>query len=255
MKLMPRTKALPVTAGAATVATALILFGSLEIPWTDPAEAIPPTKHHHHSHAGLTWPPQPRGISNVVIHSSMKDEENDRTIRKARMDHLEQKAKRAVFGLGNRTTRITLINKDEKTDKDDRNIKVSRRRIRIPVRWSTRWPFSVMIGMRRSKWDSMRIERMGTSKFTPASEYQPEVSDEEVAEAAQLARNYFVRQGFKRIAGLRAYGILAYKPDGNGFYDTRVIYVSFHKHDDAPPQLMAWVDLTNQRILQVREEL
>ena len=252
MKFTPITKALPVTAGAVTVATVLILFGSLEIPGTDPAEAIPPTKHRH-NHEGLSWPPQPRGIANVVIHSSVKEEENDRTSKKVRMDHLEQKAKRAVFGLGNRTTRITLINKDEKTDKDDRNghekeDKNTGKVVSQMAFFSHDRNAAVEVGFDAD-------ERIGDVKFIPPSEYQPEVSDEEVAEAAQLARNYFIRQGFKRIAGLRAYGILAYKPDGNGFYDTRVIYVSFHKHDDAPPQLMAWVDLTNQQVLQIREEL
>jgi hypothetical protein len=98
-------------------------------------------------------------------------------------------------------------------------------------------------------------EKIKTVTFTPARDYQPEITDEEIKEAADLARKYFIRQGFKRIAGLQAYGILAYKPEGTGFFETRVIYVSFHKHDDAPPQLIAWVDLTNQQILQVREEL
>jgi len=96
-----------------------------------------------------------------------------------------------------------------------------------------------------------QIAQVGT---TPAEQYQPEITVEEIDEAAQIARAYFRRHGQKRIAKLKAYGLLAYKPEGLGFFDARVLYISFHKHDDAPPELMAWVDLTNQRVLKAREE-
>ncbi|MEO8445826.1 MAG: hypothetical protein ABI567_12535, partial [Gammaproteobacteria bacterium] len=90
-------------------------------------------------------------------------------------------------------------------------------------------------------------------KIAPA-EYQPDITDGEVTDAADLARQYFISRGKARVADLKAYGILAYLPTGKGFYPTRVIYVSFHPNDDAPPDCAAWVDLTNRLVLRTREE-
>lgn len=244
MKRPPSTKAFFITIGTAAVAMVLVLLGSQELPWTDPAQAVPPSEHRH-GHEGLTWPPQPQGITNVVIHSDGKKDERDRAIKEARMDRLEQKASRAVLGLGNRFTPITV---DDKDDKEDNDAKHERKAVSQLVLFSHDAKATVEVGFDAE-------EEIQTVEFTPARDYQPEITDEEIKEAANLARAYFIRQGFKRIAGLRPYGILAYKPEGKGFFDTRVIYVSFHKHDDAPPQLMAWVDLTSQQILAVREEL
>ena len=222
-------------------ATALTgVSGSQEIPSRNPTEAVAPLGHQH-NHEGLTWPPQPRGITNVVIHSNVEQEKEGRGIKRARMDRLEQIAKtepRANQALGNKFTRITVIDKEDK-----KNGKVVSR----------------MVFFSRDKNATVEVEfddkeKMQAVTSMPAWEYQPEITDEEVTEAAELARTYFLNQGLVKIAGLKAYGILAYKPKGIGFFDTRVIYVSFHKHDDAPPELAAWVDLTNQVILKTREE-
>ncbi len=249
MKRPPSTKAFFITIGTAAVAMVLVLLGSQELPWTDhaQAQAVPPSTHRHNQE-GLTWPPQPRGIGNVAVHSDIAEEEHDRRIKKARMDRLEQKAKadtRVVYGLGNRFTRVTVLDQDNKEDQDDKQ--------RAPV-------VSQLVFFSHEKNATVEVgfdaqEKLEAVTVIPAADYQPEITDEEIKDAAALARNYFLSQGFKRIAGLRPYGILAYKPEGKGFYDTRVLYISFHKHDDAPPQLAAWVDLTNQRILEVREEL
>lgn len=243
MRLRLTTKTLMITTGTVVAGTALILLGSQELPWTNQAEAGP--RHsHNHSHEGVTWPPQPRGISNVVLHSNVTEEVFDRARKRTRMDRLEQKTRadmRAVYGLGNRFTRVAVVDQDDKEDTDE--TVVSRL-----VYFSHEKNATVEVGFDAD-------EKLETVTVTPAKDYQPEITDEEIKDAEKLARKYFIRHGFKRIAGLRAYGILAYKPEGTGFYDTRVIYVSFQKDDDAPPQLMAWVDLTNQQILEVREEL
>ncbi len=174
----------------------------------------------------------------------MTEEVFDRVRKRTRMDRLEQKTRadmRAVYGLGNRFTRVAVVDQDDKEDTDE--TVVSRL-----VYFSHEKNATVEVGFDAD-------EKLETVTITPAKDYQPEITDEEIKDAEKLARKYFIRHGFKRITGLRAYGILAYKPEGTGFYDTRVIYVSFQKDDDAPPQLMAWVDLTNQQILEVREEL
>ena len=254
MRLPSMTKTLKFTTGTVAVGAALILVGSQELPWTNQAEAGP--RHsHNHSHEGLSWPPQPRGIANVVIHSDAKEEENERRIKKSRIDRREQMVERRILGLGNRYARITEIEKEDKKEdkeddreKNDQEERNTRKVVNQVVFFSHDRNATVEVGFDAED----NIEAVTS---TPANEYQPEITEEEIEAAQKLARKYFISQGFKRIAGLRAYGILAYKPEGNGFFDTRVIYISFHKHDDAPPQLAAWVDLTNRRILQVREEL
>src|SRR5438874_10504311 len=181
-------------------------------------EAVAPPAHGH-NHEGMTWPPQPRGITNVVVHSSVEQEKIGRTIERARLDRLERKAKthpEANRALGNRFTRIALIEKDDKT-----NGKV----------------VSQMVYFSRDKNATVEVQfdndEIQAVKSVPAWQYQPEITDEEIAEAAQLARTHFLNQGLAKIADLKAYGILAYKPNkpkGGGFFDTRVLYVSFHQH-------------------------
>jgi hypothetical protein len=45
---------------------------------------------------------------------------------------------------------------------------------------------------------------------------------------------------------------LAYRPEGNGFYDTRVIYISFHLDSSSVPEFVAWVDLTSQKVMKAQ---
>ena len=194
---------------------------------------------HMHGHEGLTWPPQPRGITNSVIHSNLAQENIDRGKHKIRMDDLERIVKAdagAKRSLGVKHTRITLIDKVDKHNGKVVNHLVYFNRDRNET---------VEIEFQNKK-----IQKVSTK---PASEYQPEITDEEITEAAELARAHFLNQGHAKVAGLKAFGILAYTPEGVGF-DSRVLYISFHEHDDAPPQLMAWVDLTNQLIIKAREE-
>ena len=212
---------------------------SQQIPSADPSGAVA-SPGHRHSHEGLTWPPQPRGSTNVVVRSNIAEENKGRALRKERMDRLEAKAKttpEAKRALGKRFTRITVIDGE---DKETRKV------IRQLVLFSREHNATVEVEFDKD-------EKVQAVNSIPAQEYQPEITDEETQEATALARSYFRSQGF-RIDGLKAYGILAYKPQGVGFFDSRVLYVSFHKHDDAPPELSAWVDLTNQLILQTLGE-
>lgn len=88
----------------------------------------------------------------------------------------------------------------------------------------------------------------------PATDYQPDVTDDEIGQAEAIARNYFKDRGASRVSKLAGYGILAYQPEGKGFYPVRVIYISFHENRDAPPEFSAWVDLSNQQVMRAREE-
>jgi len=245
-------KTLILTTGAVAVGAVLALLGSQELPWINSAEAVPSAGHrhsHNHPHDGLTWPPTPRGLVNATLYSNVAEENQGHARKQARLDRLEYKAKgdvRAIHGWGNHYTHVAIIDQDD--EKDDRDVKGQPTVVSRLVSFSHDKNATVEVGFDAD-------ERIVTVSTTPAKDYQPEITDEEVKEAEQLARTYFKKQKSKRLAGLQAFGILAYKPEGTGFYDTRVVYVSFHKDNDSPPELMAWVDLTNQRILHIREEL
>lgn len=86
-------------------------------------------------------------------------------------------------------------------------------------------------------------------KSIPASVYQPEPTNSEKQMAIDLARAYFVNQGFDRVQQLQGFVIQAYQPTGNsGFYENRVLYVTFHERIDERPEFVAWVDLTHETI-------
>ena len=58
----------------------------------DPFGAVA-SSGHRHSHEGLTWPPQPRASTNVVVRSNIAEEKKGRALEKDRIDRLEAKAK------------------------------------------------------------------------------------------------------------------------------------------------------------------
>ena len=237
MKIAQTTTMFMVLSIAAMVFTDF--SASQQTPSADPSGAVA-SPGHRHSHEGLTWPPQPRGITNVVVRSNIAEEKKDRALEKARIDRLETKAKttpEAKRALGKQSTPITVI------DSEDKETRTVNRQL---VFFSREHNATVEVEFDKN-------EKVQAVNSIPAQEYQPEITDEEIKEATALARSYFRSQGF-RIAGLKAYGILAYKPEGVGFFDSRVLYISFHKGDDDPPELSAWVDLTNQRILQTLGE-
>ena len=80
-----------------------------------------------------------------------------------------------------------------------------------------------------------------------AAEFQPPLEPSEEAEAVQLARAHWQTEGDARIDQLEGFGILAFEPDGT-YYDTRMVYISFHTDVDARPELITWVDLSNGSI-------
>jgi hypothetical protein len=195
---------------------------------------------HVHDHGNLTWPPQPKNITNVVPLSQPGDEGPATTVQKLRADLLERVAL-ARSGLrkalGARYSRAALI---EDTDKSG---------AAVPAR---------LVYFSHSKNATVEVtldgQKVRSVKTVAASEYQPEITDAETAEAASIARAHFKSLGQDRVTQLQAFGILAYQPTGSGFYPTRVVYVSFHVDSDAPPEYVAWVDLTGQRVLRSRQE-
>lgn len=190
---------------------------------------------------GQTWPPQPQGASEIVDKSDRQYNERERAHRDQRFQQLESRfgqdaAMREMRG--RRLTRLGIVEIDDKERGS-----VSERRYQY---------FDRAANVTRTV-----IEPVGGParvESTPASVYQPEITPDEVRDAVALARSHFARQGQARVAGLLGYGIQAYKPTGSGFYNGRVVYVSFHAASDADPEYVAWVDLSHDKVLAARKE-
>lgn len=78
-------------------------------------------------------------------------------------------------------------------------------------------------------------------------DFQPELSHDEKLAAVDIARSHWESKGDARIDGLQGYSILAFQP-GGAYYDTRMVYVSFHIDEDSRPELLAWVNLATGEI-------
>lgn len=195
---------------------------------------------HVHDHADKAWPPEPENAGNVIDYSKSGEDEGRHRKRKQKFDDLERNYyQRADIkdALGQKYTRVAFIEDEDK----HRGIKQQR---------------YTYFSRDKNKTVEIAADDSGVKavKSIPANEYQPEITEEEITEATQLARAYFLSKGLDRVTSLKGYGIMAYSPVGKGFYDNRVIYISFHSAADAPPEFMAWVDLTNGKIIKSREE-
>lgn len=191
--------------------------------------------------ADLGWPPTPPGATDIRDYSDVSDESRRRLRRDQLFNDLEGRFARAPALrplIGKRLTRLSI---DEPADKD--SVASSVRRFRY---------FD-----RQANATLTVTERLGGRvdvTSTPAAQYQPDITDEETHEAVALARAHFAAQGIARVNALQGFGIQAYKPTGTGFYDGRVIYVSFHVDSDSNPEYVALVDLTRQQIMSSRKE-
>ena len=196
---------------------------------------------HVHDHADQTWPPQPRGLRNAVSLSTPGSAERAADLQRRKVTERERVALarpdvRTL--LGRRYTRPDLV---ESGGKDATEASISRL-----VYFSFEHNATVEVTLDRATVRSVRQ--------IPATEYQPDVTDGEIAEAEGIARAYYYARGVQRVAVLEANGLLAYRAEGKGFYPTRVIYVTFRATDESAPEFCAWVDLTTRRVLRTREE-
>ena len=222
---------------------ALILASQIVQSHNNTGEVVVPQEHptgHVHDHADQTWPPQPRGATGIVNFSKPGVEQERRQKLQQRFADLEQRAAaRPDFkqALGQRFRRIAVVDQDDKAG-------ISQGNRFIYFSYDKNATVEMLF-------DGAALRSV---KSIPASDYQPEITEEEIAEATELARKYFLGLGITRVQQLKGYGILAYRPEGKGFYEGRVIYISFHVGDDTPPEFAAWVDLTSQAVLRYREE-
>jgi len=85
----------------------------------------------------------------------------------------------------------------------------------------------------------------------PAAEGQPAFSDEEHARAIQLATEHWRAEIGARVDDLVAFSIPELREDGT-VHDVRMAYVTMHADARAVPELLTWVDLTNEEIVNAR---
>lgn len=225
------------------IAIAAMLLAAMPDARSHPTEVVI-TRPHASGHVGAgadqSWPPQPRGITSVVNRVAAVQGDSRGAGAQRGFGEVEQRVRGrsdVSAALGEQFTRIS------QTDMHDKGGGRPTSRLTYFSRSSNTTVEMVSDGV-----DLLSL------KSVPAAQYQPEIVDEESAEAIALARAHFMNLGRSRAAGLKGYAILAYRPDGKGFYDSRVLYVSFHARADAPPQFSAWVDLSSQSILKIREE-
>ena len=236
---------IPFTRTTITALSTLVLTSSAILVFSDAGSGLLDVPHNHptahvHDHADQTWPPQPPGRTNVIDRSDTGMEKRRQGKKHSQFSQFEQEVHPGSplwRALGKRFRRITVTDDKEKDGRPRPNV------------------FTYF-----SQDNNQTVEvifdgaAVKSIKSIPASEYQPEIIDEEIDEAVKIARAHFLSLGLARVQQLKGFGILAYRPEGKGFYDTRVIYISFHANEDAPPEMVAWVDLTSQTVLNAREE-
>jgi len=86
-----------------------------------------------------------------------------------------------------------------------------------------------------------------------AADRQPPLGEMEKSLAIEIARQYWIERDEPRVTQLEGYAIQTYQPDGS-HYATRVAYVSFHVQSPEPPELITWVDLSNERVFRAEVE-
>ncbi|MEF7612726.1 hypothetical protein V4F39_02310 [Aquincola sp. MAHUQ-54] len=187
------------------------------------------------------WPPQPQGITDVIDHSDPGAEQRRSLGRSLAFSRVEQRFGEEPALRPLRERRLTPLAVVEVSD-PARGI-VTERRFQFFDRQANA---TVTV--------AEPIVGDTTVSTTPAAEYQPEITADEEREAIALARAFFLRRGDGRVGRLEGFAIQAYKPEGRGFYDGRVVYVSFHVDNDANPEYVAWVDLSAQRVIKSRKE-
>jgi len=89
-----------------------------------------------------------------------------------------------------------------------------------------------------------RVESIDTEA---ASSDQPPLGEAEMTRAIELAREHWEADGVARVNDLTGYAIQTFESDGTP-YENRVAYVSFHTESPEPPELVTWVDLTNEQV-------
>lgn len=209
------------------------------------------SSHHHSStdrftRIGTEWPPQPRQMENVVW---LGRNSNNRRIGNQ------------VIGTSSSAALASVLSSDDVHELGDRFTFVGTTQTGGKTSQPSQTSMTYFSHSNNKTVEVLLNQGdIATVKQINPSEYQPPLTEEEVIEAVKITRERLLQDGFERIQQLEGYGILAFKPESEvrsgdkGFYETRVVYVSFHEHIDARPEFIAWVDLTEQVVIKSQKD-
>lgn len=211
---------------------------------TPTVESTPVTGHDHGQPIFESWPPQPVGIAAIATVSAAP---NDSVVGAALVAERSAMADAEAIALasaavqdalGAEFVHATTVHSDLKgataAAKADAEVRVAY--------------FSYS---NNSTVEATVAKGAITAVTTVAAQvYQPEPTVAERTRAVDIARSYFLDHGESRVDALQGYVIMAYRPQGaTGFYDARVLYVTFHENLEERPEYLAWVNLSTGTVL------
>lgn len=238
-----------VLAAAAVLSVAALVFVFMEraTPVVAGAEAVDQDDHPsvldddgRFTGPGEVWPPQPRNATEIV-ERDFGDLEAEAP--QARLARVESKAGRSL----DQNLNPDL---DQAADAEGLAGALGERHNLIAVDEDGDTAQIIYYSLSNNQTvDIIMVDGVVSSLTTyPADEWQPELSDVEKQAAVDVARAFWQRQRDDRIDSLVGFSILAFQP-GGAYYDTRMVYVSFHASQDARPELLTWVDLAAGEVL------
>lgn len=181
-----------------------------------------------------SWPPQVKYIDDVVWHTAAAEVHASQVTIEESIAQTALQDENVLDRLGERYTFIDTAPIREKWQEGNSGHKV------------TFFSYSNNITIEVIVQDGI-IASIDT--FAPA-DYQPPLRQNEVEEAADIARQYWLDQGNNRVNELRGFTIQTFVTEGEGgYYNSRMTYVSFHVDEISVPELLTWVDLTTQTVV------
>ena len=182
------------------------------------------------------FPPQHKGIERITyMHSSEDGADHDR---RARIHELIRRDAASRTLLGERFAFIGIVEVATKDNPSDT------RRKATYYSHSNNQTVEILI----------QDDAILSSNTFAAREYQPPLAEDEVRAAVSIARQHWSSHDGGRVSTMAGYGILAFEPDGSGFFNDRVVYVTFHRSLEDRPEYVAYVDLTGNTVIRSWEE-
>lgn len=182
---------------------------------------------------GEQWPPQMKSIDNVRL------QDTSSILRSTHIDKAQTATQAAIDDLsvqgqlGNRYRLINTIAMTTKWQADVSQYKVTF------FSYSNNATLEVIV----------KDRTVQSMKTMAAQQYQPPLTQDEVAESVDIAREYWLAQGNTRVNDLEGFAIQTFPTDGSSaYFNTRMTYVSFHPDAVSLPELLTWVDLTSQNV-------
>lgn len=200
---------------------------------------------------GAVFPPQPRNVSNVRIHTPLTE-----SVEAVRVLGVGAASFANVVGdLNAEAAEAVLLNADVRSLLGDRYTLLQSAPVRDKKKRSSnaiRVEYFSYSENRTVVVESVNGVVAEINRYA-ASDRQSPLGEDEKARAIDIARQYWVDRGDPRVNRLTGYAIQTYQPDGS-HYDSRVAYVSFHAQSPEPPELLTWVDLSEEQVFRAESE-